>query len=248
MIGQLDIHHNAELLTHAAAGHISALLTGSVHTRGRALIALSGGSTPRGVYTLLGSEPMRSRIPWKDVHLFWGDERCVPPTDRESNFRMVHEAMLQHITIPPENIHRVMAENDPGAAAQSYEADLQQISGTGPASIPVFDVVVLGLGTDGHTASLFPGTPALDEMNRLVTDVYVEKLRARRITMTFPVINNARHILVLVSGEEKAGILEEVLRGDSLDYPIQKVRPAAGDLRWLVDRDAASKLASSFHS
>lgn len=198
MIGQLDIHPNAGLLTHAAAEHISALLVSSVHSRGRAMIALSGGSTPRGVYSLLGSEPMRSRIPWSNVHLFWGDERCVPSTDPESNFRMVHEAMLQHIAIPPQNIHRVLAENNPAAAAQMYEAELRQMSEMPPGSVPSFDVVVLGLGADGHTASLFPGAPALEERTRLVTDVYVEKLGFHRITLTFPVINNARHILVLV--------------------------------------------------
>lgn len=247
MNGQLEIYPTTRLLIYAAAEQISSQLIGGAESRGRAMIALSGGSTPRAVYALLGSEPVRSQIPWEKVHLFWGDERCVPPSDPESNFRMVDEALLQRVTIPPQNVHRVKAENDPAAAAQEYEEELRQTFGLNAGTMPAFDVVMLGLGDDGHTASLFPGTPALDERRKLVADVYVERLRTHRITLTFPVLNNAHHIVVLVSGKSKAGILAEVVRGNLASYPAQRIQPVAGELRWLVDRDAASQLEPVIH-
>ncbi len=247
MNGQLEIYPTTTLLIHAAAGQISLQLVSSAKSTGGATIALSGGDTPRGVYALLGSEPLRSRIPWEKVHLFWGDERCVPPSDPESNFRMVNEALLQRVTIPPQNVHRVKTENDPAAAAQAYEEELRQTFGLKAGTMPVFDVVMLGLGDDGHTASLFPGTPALDDRRKLVTDVYVERLQAHRVTLTFQVLNSAHHVFVLVSGTGKARILAEVLRGNPASYPAQRIQPVAGELRWLVDCDAASQLEPVIH-
>lgn len=247
MTGQLDILATADLLMRSAAANISSLLIRAVQSRGRAMVALSGGSTPRGVYSLLGSEPTRSQIPWEKVHLFWGDERCVPPTDAESNFRMVNETLLQHIIIPSQNVHRIPGEGSPESAAKAYESELRKAFPLNPAATPDFDVMVLGLGADGHIASLFPGTPVLEERQRLVVSVFVEKVRPHRITMTFPVINNAHQILVLVSGTSKAGILAQVLQGDPLLFPAQRIQPVAGKLRWLVDRDAASQLYTVVH-
>jgi 6-phosphogluconolactonase len=231
-------------LIHAAAEVIASHVVGAVQSRGRATIALSGGSTPEGVYRLLGSDPLRSRIPWEKVDIFFGDERCVPPENPQSNFGMVLGALLKHIAIPLQNIHRIEGERVPSMAARDYEENIRTAFHSGASTPPRFDVILLGLGVDGHTASLFPGTPALSEYQKLVTDVYVGKLMAHRITVTFPLINNARHVLFLVSGENKTAILHEVFQGDALRYPAQHVRPVAGELRWLVDQAAASQLTT----
>ncbi|MBM2841757.1 MAG: pgl, partial [Bacteroidetes bacterium] len=177
------------------------------------------------------------------VHLFWGDERCVPPDDPESNYRMVHEALLRHIGIPPENVHRIKGELDPALTAREYEEEIRRAFGVNENAIPRFDLILLGLGEDGHTASLFPGTSALQEKQRIVTEVYVEKLESHRITITLSVINNAFHVFFLVSGKSKAQILGAVLNESPVSYPAQLVRPVAGELQWLVDQDAASQLA-----
>ena len=246
MNGRLDIYPTPDGLIQASAEKIASLLIGSVQARGRATIALSGGSTPRSVYALLGTEPLRTRIPWESVHVFWGDERCVPPESSESNYKMANEALLAHITIPPQNVHRVKAEQCPSRAAKEYEKEIQRTFEFGRVAPPRFDIVLLGLGEDGHTASLFPGTSPLNEQRKLVADVYVDKPRAHRITLTFPVINNALHILFLVSGKRKATILHDVLQGDKLLFPAQHVRPSAGELLWLVDQDAASQLETVY--
>lgn len=248
MNGRLDIHPTFSELIQATAAQIASLVTGAVGARGRATIALSGGSTPRSVYALLGSEPFRSRILWKNVHVFWGDERCVSPESSESNYRMANEALLMHIAIPQQNVHRIKAEQSPSTAAKEYEAEIRRVFDLVDAALPRFDIVLLGLGDDGHTASLFPGTSVLNEQRKLVVDTYVEKLKAYRITLTLPVINNASHILFLVSGKGKATILRDVLKGDNLLLPAQHVRPSAGELLWLVDQDAASELETVHHS
>jgi len=247
MNGRLDIYPTSDGLIRAAAEQIASLLIGGVKDRGRATIALSGGSTPRSVYALLSSELYRPRISWKSVHVFWGDERCVPPESSESNFRMANEALLAHVPILPQNVHRIKGEQNPSYAAEEYETEIRQIFGLEKGMHPRFDVILLGLGDDGHTASLFPGVSALTEQHRLVTDVFVEKLKTHRITLTLPVINNASHVVFLVSGKGKAAILHDVLQGDKPLYPAQLVRPSVGKLVWLVDQDAASQLETIHH-
>jgi 6-phosphogluconolactonase len=242
MNGRPHIYSTLDGLIRASAEQIAALLIQGVRARGSTTIALSGGSTPGRVYALLGSDPFRAGIPWESVHVFWGDERCVPPESLESNYRMASEALLGHITIPPQNVHRIRAEQSPSSAAEDYEKEIRRTFELVDVPLPRFDIILLGLGDDGHTASLFPGTSALNERRKLVADTYVEKLRAHRITLTLPVINNASHILFLVSGKGKAKTLHDVLQGDRLLFPAQYVRPSAGELLWMVDQDAASQL------
>ncbi|HEU5459661.1 MAG TPA: 6-phosphogluconolactonase [Pyrinomonadaceae bacterium] len=229
----IEILATAGDLARAAAEVFVARSSEAVAQRGSWTIALSGGSTPKLLYQLLAdpNEPFRERVPWSRIHFFWSDERHVPPDHPDSNYRMANEAMLAHVQIGKENVHRVMSENPSAAeAAELYEEVVPQR----------FDLILLGLGTDGHTASIFPGSEVLHETKRLVAAPWVEKLKAYRITMTLPLINNAAAVVFLVSGAEKAEIVNEVLRGPKR-YPAQEVRPAE-ELRWLLDREAASKL------
>lgn len=211
----------------------------------RFTVALSGGETPRRLYTLLAAPRFAAAIPWASVHVYWGDERHVPPDDPESNYRMVREVLLSHVPIPPGNIHRVRAElSDAAAAAQSYADDLRASFDPRPGERPRFDLVLLGLGPDGHTASLFPGTEALHDTERLVAASWVAKLNSYRITLTPPVLNDAAMAVFLVSGASKAAPLHEVLDGIRQPdlYPAQLIAPTHGSLVWLVDRDAAAQL------
>ena len=205
-------------------------------------IALSGGSTPKRLYELLGdpTKQFRSQLPWDRIHFFWSDERHVPPDNPDSNYRMVREALLAHVPVLPSNIHRIQSEKpDASQAADDYEKQLATFFNH---ELPRFDLVLLGLGTDGHTASLFPGSVALEETHRLVTAPWVEKLNTYRITMTLPILNNASTIIFLVSGEDKAEILGDVLQGEPNHFPAQRIKPTSGTLTWLVDAPAASKL------
>jgi 6-phosphogluconolactonase len=203
-------------------------------------IALSGGSTPKNIYKLLAEPGYSSRIPWRKVYLFWGDERFVPPTDHESNFKMANENLISKIPIPPENVFRVKAEKSPEEAAEEYERKLKQFFGN--VQLPEFSVILLGLGEEGHTASLFPGSRAIGEAHKWVVNNYVEKLGAERITLTFPVINNAGNIVFLVSGKGKAEIVKKVLTGNGDNLPAEMINPKQGYLTWLLDKDAASEL------
>jgi 6-phosphogluconolactonase len=211
-------------------------------------LALSGGSTPRGLHTLLASDPVvRDRLPWRHLHFFWGDERHVPPDDPQSNYRMAYETLLSLTPVPSGNIHRVPAEEpDAALAAKKYEQELQAFFGLGAGQLPRFDCILLGMGTDGHTASLFPGTEALHEKTHLVVANWVEKFQTHRITLTVPVLNHADLVVFLVSGAEKAKALKEVLQGDYRPdrFPAQLVRPDNGNLLWIVDRAAARYLAN----
>jgi 6-phosphogluconolactonase len=236
-------------LTDAAAQEISAAARQAVEESGRFTWALSGGSTPRGLYRLLASEAWRDRMPWRAIHFFWGDERHVPPDHPESNFRMAREAMLDAVLVPPENIHRIHAEEpDAQHAAAEYEATLRAFfnfsSGDASGDWPRFDLILLGLGKDGHTASLFPGSPAVHERERLVVAPWVESQRTFRITLTPPVLNHARRVIFLVAGEDKAEALHAVIEGkriaaDPDRYPAQVVE---GNCLWMVDRAAARLL------
>jgi 6-phosphogluconolactonase len=212
--------------------------------------ALSGGSTPETLYRVLASQPYNKKTPWNNVYLFFGDERCVEPTHRESNYRMVYNTLISRIDIPPENIHRMEGELEPAVAADRYEekmngffADRMLIEER--TAKPVCDLILLGLGADGHTLSLFPSTKALDEEKRLVTENYVEKLKSWRLTLTLPVVNSASTVVYLVSGEGKAEVLKDVVTGASRpeSYPAQRVRPVKGRLIWLVDKGAARLLS-----
>lgn len=220
-------------LARAAAQLFVARSSEAVAQRGLATIALSGGSTPKLLYQLLAdpNEAFRDQVPWPSIHFFWTDERHVPPDHPESNYRMANEAMLSHVPVMRDNVHRVMSENpDAEAAAEDYEKMVMRT--------PRFDLILLGLGTDGHTASIFPESEVLRETKRLVAAPWVEKLKSYRITMTLPLINNAALVVFLVSGAEKAEIVKEVLGGPKR-YPAQEVN---GEVMWMLDREAAGKL------
>lgn len=216
-----------------------------VDAKGTFSVALSGGSTPKGVFALLSEPPYRDNVPWAQTRFFWGDERHVPPDNPESNFHMAEQALLSKVPVPAGNVHRVHSElPDTGQAALEYEATLRQFFCLKPGEMPRFDLSFLGMGSDGHTASLFPGTKALGEQQRLVVPNWVPKLNTWRITLTYPVLNNAATVVFLVSGAEKADTLRSVLNGefDPQRYPSQLIKPVHGSLLWLVDRAAARLL------
>ena len=200
-------------------------------------VALAGGSTPRAAYALLAAE----EVDWSRVHVFWGDERCVPPDHPDSNYRLAREALLDHVSLPAGNVHRMRGEMEPEAAAQAYAAELRAFFGT---QWPSFDLVLLGMGNDGHIASLFPGSAALRETARPVVAVTAEyqDRPAHRVTLTLPAINAARQVLFLVTGAAKAETLWAVLEGPAERFPAQLIRPTSGQLTWLVDTAAASRL------
>lgn len=222
-----------EAIGRKAASIFYELSESSIASRGRFAVALSGGSTPKGFLRVLGSR-YQKKVQWDRVEVFFADERLVPAGHEESNYRMVREELLSGI---PARAHRVRAELEPEDAALIYEAEIRQVFGAG---LPDFDLIVLGMGEDGHTASLFPGSRVLQETGRLAAPVYVERLKSSRITLTLPVINNARNIVFLVSGRSKARTLRRVLGGKGEDLPAARVRPAGGSLLWLVDEAAYS--------
>jgi len=230
----------------AAAEEVVRAANDAVAERGRFTIALSGGSTPKNLFNLLATNA-RTVLPWDRMFFFFGDERHVPPTDPESNYRMADESLLSKVPVPPGNVFRIPAENpDAAAAAAAYEKTLQKFFALQPGQFPVFDLILLGMGPDGHTASLFPGTAGLQEKSRLVIANWVEKFKTSRITLTLPVLNAARCVTFLVSGTDKAPALHAVLDSDAPgeQYPSKLVRPTDGKLIWLVDRAAASELST----
>ena len=240
---EIRILKTATELFEAAAAEFAAQASAAVRARGRFTVALSGGSTPRTLYSLLATKP---NIPWDKTCIFWGDERHVPPDQPESNYRMANEALLSKVPVPAENIFRIHAEEkDAAAAALQYEQTLKDFFHLAPGDFPRFDLILLGVGPDGHTASLFPDTPALNETKRLVVSNWVPKFHTDRITFTFPVLNAAACVMFLLSGADKASTLHEVLENSSADLPSQKVRPANGKLIWLVDEPAARTLSRS---
>ncbi|HKU81581.1 MAG TPA: 6-phosphogluconolactonase, partial [Candidatus Tumulicola sp.] len=210
--------------------------------RGAFRIALSGGNTPRAAYELLAREPAFEELSWSDVFVYFGDERCVGPDDEQSNYRMARKAFLDAVAIPPHNVHRIRGEIDPAEAAAEYAGILRTDLG----ETPEFDLVLLGLGPDGHTASLFPGTPPQTDDDALVRAVYAQSQAMWRVTITPKVINAARNVIFAAEGAEKAAILATVLEGeyDPTRYPAQIVAPASGRLTWLVDSLAAGMLKS----
>lgn len=235
-------------LAEAAAEEIARRAEDAIALRGRFTIALSGGGTPKPAYARLAEEPYRGRIDWSRVHVFWGDDRHVPPDHPDSNFAMAHEALLSKVPLPSDNIHRMRAEKpDAARAAEEYAWTLRSAFDLDEGRWPRFDVVLMGIGEDAHTASLFPGSDALRERSRLVIAPWVGALGTFRITLTLPVFNHAACALFLVSGETKAEALRNVLEGDLQPdrFPAQAVRPENGELVWLVDRAAARRLKSA---
>ena len=228
----------AELFRSAAAAAVAA--------RGVARIAISGGSTPKAMFALLAdqSKPYFAATPWDSLELFWVDERCVPPTHADSNYRMTNEAMLSHVPLPAERVHRMEGELDPVVAAARYESTIRNVFKLEGAQTPTFDLILLGMGDDGHTASLFPHTDALHEMAAIVTANHVPQKDTWRITLTWPVINQARKVAFLIEGAGKAEVLKDVLLGpyDPETKPSQLIRPSSGQLTFLLDRASAAKL------
>lgn len=222
----IRVFENSRELAQGAAEHFVALAQ-----QDRFTVALSGGSTPKALYQLL-AEQFQTQVPWTNTHFFWSDERHVPPDHPDSNYRMAYEALLSRVPIKDSNVHRIRSEN-PSAqeAADEYQKTI----------VPRLDLILLGLGADGHTASIFPGSEVLHETKRLVAAPWVEKLNTYRITMTLPLLNNGASIVFLVSGAEKAQIVKEVLEGPK-KYPAQFVQPTNGELIWMLDRDAAAGL------
>lgn len=230
----LEVFSSAGDLFIAAAFKVSDILDACLQKKPACAIALSGGSTPKRLYELL-AQGEGGHIDWKRVQIFFSDERNVPPIDAESNYRMAKESLFATGLVPDANIHRIQGELSAGAAAQQYEAEIKKIL----ADNPVFDLILLGLGPDGHTASLFPGSPALNEKEKLVAGNRVEKLHTDRITFTFPLLNSAAHVVFLASGADKSKIARSVLSGDG-DYPSQHVKPTHGELIWMLDKDSAA--------
>lgn len=238
---EIRILKTAAELFEAAAAEFAARAFQAVRTSGRFTVALSGGSTPKALYSLLAAKP---NIPWDKIYFFWGDERHVPPDHPDSNYRMTSEALLSKVPVQPENIFRIHAEEkDAASAALQYEQALKDFFHLSPGQFPRFDLVFLGIGTDGHTASLFPGTAALNETQRLVVANWVPKFSAHRLTFTFPVLNAAACVIFLASGPDKAAILHQVLENSSADLPSQRVHPSSGKLLWLIDGPAATALS-----
>jgi 6-phosphogluconolactonase len=243
------VEPNAAALARRAAEFFVVEAEKAVAARGVARVAISGGSTPKAAFKTLAEqgEEWRDRMPWEKLDLWWVDERCVPPDDADSNFRMTREALLDHVPLKPEQIHRMEGELEPDVAAARYEAELKKNFGLKGAETPRFDVLQLGMGPDGHTASLFPHTEALRVTDRLVAANYVEAQDMWRVTLTRPVINAARRVFFLIEGAEKAMILNEVLEGrrDEERLPSQFIAPVDGILTLLLDQAAATLLPAT---
>jgi len=236
-------------LARKAAQYFVEMAGEAVEAQGRARIAISGGSTPKAAFQLLAdpSQPWRARMPWENIELFWVDERTVAPDDAESNYRMTREALLDHVPLHPDQIHRMAGELEPEVAAARYESELRNSFRLEGAESPRFDLVALGMGDDGHTASLFPKTAAIHEMSRLVTANHVPQKDTWRITLTWPVINHASSVFFLIAGADKAAVLKEVLTGprDPERLPSQLIWPASGILTLILDKDAAALLPAT---
>ena len=243
---EIEVSRDPPALASAVAQHVVACAATAIAARGRCLLALAGGSTPRAAYTLLASVELAHRIDWARVHVLWGDERCVPPDDARSNYRMAAKALLDHVPLPPANIHRIRGEDEPALAAARYEQQLRALLNDDRPEAPVgtLDLVLLGLGDDGHTASLFPGGAAVHETIRWVASAFADTDGLWRVTLTPVIINAARNVSFVVSGVTKAERLHEVLEGPRRPQrvPAQAVNPTRGRLRWFVDEAAASRL------
>jgi 6-phosphogluconolactonase len=238
---EVSVFPDIDSLSRAAAERFVSLSRAAALSHGRFAAALSGGSTPRRLYSLLGSSPYREKIDWKRAHIFWVDERCVAPSHEDSNYRLAAETFLLDAAVPAENIHRIRGENGPEIAAFDYQEELHRFFRRSQKK--VFDLLILGAGVDGHTASLFPGSALLQERTSDVVPVNLEKPMVSRVTLTLPVLKQAAHILFLVTGRDKADIVYEVLKSDNREhYPAGLVQPVDGTLSWFLDEAAASRI------
>ena len=242
MSSQLRVYPTRSAAAHAAAAQFVATAEKAINARRRFTVALAGGNTPRDVYRLLATDEYASMVEWSNVHVFWGDERCVPFNDPENNANMARETLLNHIPVAPNNIYRIQSQLPPEQAAQDYDQTLRHYFSGRNMSLPRFDLVLLGIGAEGHTASLFPGSPLLNERERWVASVYVEKMKTWRITLTPLALNAASKVVFTVIGEEKAQALKQILsqpRQPNL-LPAQIVDPPDGQVLWIADKAAAS--------
>lgn len=247
MTREVRVYQNTNLLNRALAERFVTISERAIAARGRFVVCLAGGNTPRSAYELMTTQEYTSLIDWSNAYVFWGDERCVPPESPESNVRMVRETLLNFVPVPINHINRIRGELPPVQAAEQYDRTLRDFfrdrmnSGK-----PRFDLVLLGMGADGHTASLFPGTTALREEKRWAVANHVPSLDAWRVTLTAPAINAAANVIFLVSGAEKAETVKSVLEGNenSAQLPAQMIKPENGHLLWLLDDPAASRLAT----
>lgn len=251
----MRVYQDADELALKAARYFARLADQYVIGSGHFTVAFSGGSTPKAMFTLLAAEPFLETIPWSSIYLFQVDERCVPVDHQDSNYRMMQETLLSKTPVKAENIFRIPAEKpDHDEAAEEYSNTLRMFFLTGPgatktgtaplAQLPRFDLIFLGMGADGHTASLFPGTAALNAGEKIAVTNYVEKLGAHRITLTAATINNARNVTFVAAGADKAATLKEVIEGPHRPdtFPSQLIRPGNGSLFWMVDQAAAAQL------
>ena len=241
------VYDTPQRLAHAAAEVFAKYSSDGVAARGVARIAISGGSTPKRMLALLAEEPFRSQIDWEKLRLYWVDERCVPADHADSNYRMTREQLLSKVPLAEENVFRMEGELNPEDAASRYEATLRNSFRLEGAEAPAFDLVLLGMGDDGHTASIFPNTSAIDAMGTLVAANHVPQKDSWRITLTWPVINHGRRVVFLVEGAAKAEVLREVLLGsyDPDRLPAQLIRPENGQIGLLLDAEAARRLPKS---
>jgi 6-phosphogluconolactonase len=246
---EIRILEDAGAICDAAAAEFLSAADEAVCARGRFTVALAGGSTPRALYSLLATDPaLRARVPWDKIYFFFGDERHVPPDDPDSNFHMANEAMFSKVSLSPQQVARIRGEClDASQAARDYERAMRDFFGLVEGQFPRFDLVLLGLGPDGHTASLFPGTKALHEEKRLAVSNWVDKFSTDRITLTAPVLNSAAHVLFMAHGGDKAPALKAVLEGpyEPEQLPAQLIQPKNGTFLWLVDKTAARLLATA---
>lgn len=242
----LRILPNPEAVAREAASEIAARATQAAAAQRTFTLALSGGSTPLRLYRLLASEPWRRRLPWTSIHLFWGDERAVSPDHTDSNYGTARREWIERVPIPAGNVHPIPAELGAPEAARRYEEELRRFFAPPAGRPPRFDLVLLGLGTDGHTASLFPGSCSLHQEKRWVVAPRVDRLGAHRITLTLPVLNAAAAVVFLVTGADKAAALARVIEGKGSveEAPARGVTPTDGELVWLIDRPAAARLGS----
>lgn len=239
-LGNVLVFDTPEQVALAAAEKFVAYAKEAVDRHHVFTVSLAGGNTPRRVYELLASDPFKNLINWSRVHLFFGDERCVPPQHPDSNYGMVHAALISKIDIPSSNVHQIIGEGNPEDNAAAYERELRTFFGE--VSWPRFDLVLLGMGEDGHTASLFPGSDAVEEESKWVVAIRMEQLKQDRITLTVPVLNHAAHVVFLVTGKGKARRFSEAVHGPRRPEPLpaQLIRPLDGSLEWLVDKSVAS--------
>jgi len=250
MIPEIRIFKDLDSLSRTAASLFSEATSQAIRERGRALIVISGGSTPLGLFQLLASQPVRDQIDWQFVHIFWADERCVPAGDPQSNYGQAHKAFLEKVPIPDENIHRVNSNLEPAEAAKEYAGTLRDFREP-PLEWPRFDLVLLGMGDDGHTASLFPGSEVDISTPTMAVTAHYQGRPANRVTLTPKVLNSAKQVIFLVSGESKAETLARVLDEKQYQpelYPVQRIRPLEGRVIWMVDQAAASKMPKKIKS